>query len=365
MLLTAVSMMLFPLSITAQFYTIQKEDNKEANTKLDENQNQDDISTEDYFYAAQDSMRTAKDQKKKKSEDDFQNFFSSTEGHEVSIEKDIPVFVNLKDSLLFGLIKDRMDVCLPLDYISVNSKYGYRRDPFSKCIKFHDGIDLQCYMQQVYSMLPGKVTKVAYGKKGYGNYVVMDYRHIQVLYGHLSMITVREGDKVYAGTIVGISGNSGKSSGPHLHIKISANGKSLNPAPFIAYLNKYITGLQDKITYVRFGIKPPKELNIESLYEALRKYNVMFPKIVVAQALLETGYFTSDVCLNYNNLFGLRRPSDGAYYQFTNWEQSVKAYKDYVQYKYHGGDYLRFLQNIGYAEDPTYIYKVRSISNAL
>jgi hypothetical protein len=56
------------------------------------------------------------------------DFFTTTEGHEISIEKDIPVFVNVKDSLLFGLIKERMDVCLPLDFISVTSLYGFRND---------------------------------------------------------------------------------------------------------------------------------------------------------------------------------------------------------------------------------------------
>jgi hypothetical protein len=318
---------------------------------------------EDFFYAYQDSMKVRS--KEDKADIEFTDFFSTTEGHEISIEKDIPVFVNVKDSMLFGLIKERMDVCLPLDFISVTSRYGIRADPFKKCSTFHDGIDLECNMSHVYSMLPGRVVKVVYSKKGYGNHIIIDHGHIQCLYGHLAAITVREGDDVYAGTIVAISGNTGKSTGPHLHIKISANGKSLNPTPFIAYLNKYITGLRDKIAYLRFGTRPPKELNINNLYQALDRYGVAFPKIVVAQALLETGYFTSNVCLNYNNLFGLRRPSDGSYYRFANWEESVKAYKDYVQYKYKGGDYFRFLGHIGYAKDPKYLYKVKSISSSL
>ena len=64
-------------------------------------------------------------------------------------------------------------------------------------------------------------------------------------------------------------------------------------------------------------------------------------------------------------MFGLRRPSDGSYYRFNNWEESVKAYRDYVQYKYKGGDYFGFLNRIGYASDPNYLSKVRSISNLL
>lgn len=357
------AILLFPLTSRAQFYTIMREKevrNMEGKRNFQETKKE---SEEEYFYAYQDSMKSTL--KKDKEHDDLADFFSTAEGHEISIEKDVPVFVNVKDSLLFGLIKERMSVCLPLSFISVTSQYGYRKDPFRKCPTFHDGIDLECNMSHVYSMLPGRVTKVVYSRKGYGNHVILDYGHIQCLYGHLAAITVREGDEVYAGTVVGISGSTGKSTGPHLHIKISANGKSLNPAPFIAYLNRYITGLRDKIAYVRFGTRPPRELNIDNLYQTLDRYNIAFPKIVVAQALLETGYFTSNVCLNYNNLFGLRRPTEGTYYRFNNWEESVKAYKDYVQYKYRGGDYFKFLNRIGYAEDPNYLYKVKSISSSL
>lgn len=362
LLFVGVSFLSYPCQSWSQFYTIKRDNETEKNV-MNKPDSRTKKGEEDFFYAYQDSMKVRS--KEDKADIEFTDFFSTTEGHEISIEKDIPVFVNVKDSMLFGLIKERMDVCLPLDFISVTSRYGIRADPFKKCSTFHDGIDLECNMSHVYSMLPGRVVKVVYSKKGYGNHIIIDHGHIQCLYGHLAAITVRKGDDVYAGTIVAISGNTGKSTGPHLHIKISANGKSLNPTPFIAYLNKYITGLRDKIAYLRFGTRPPKELNINNLYQALDRYGVAFPKIVVAQALLETGYFTSNVCLNYNNLFGLRRPSDGSYYRFANWEESVKAYKDYVQYKYKGGDYFRFLGHIGYAKDPKYLYKVKSISSSL
>lgn len=357
-------MTLLPISAMAQFHTIVKEGSNQTKKKATTHKDVA-LNDEDYFFNYQDSVNRDESKTREEENSESVDFFNSTSGHEISIDRDVPLFVNARDSLVFGLIKERMSVCLPLDFISINSAYGFRRDPVSKCKKFHDGIDLKCNMQHVYSMLPGKVVKVVYSKKGYGNHVILDYGHIQCLYGHLAAITVQQGDAVYAGTIVGISGNTGKTTGPHLHIKIMAGKKSLNPTPFIAYLNKYITGLQDKLAYVRFGTRPPRELSIESLFDALAKYRVAFPKIVVAQALLETGYFTSNVCLNYNNLFGLRRPSDGTYYRFNNWEESVKAYKDYVQYKYRGGDYFRFLTRIGYAEDPTYIYMVRSITNSL
>lgn len=107
------------------------------------------------------------------------------------------------------------------------------------------------------------------------------------------------------------------------------------------------------------------ELTLDNLYKALDKEGVKFPKIVAAQALLETGNFGSKVCLELNNLFGLRRPSDGSYYAFNNWEESVVAYRDYVQYKYTDGDYYRFLKQIGYAEDKHYVEKVKRIADNL
>ena len=97
----------------------------------------------------------------------------------------------------------------------------------------------------------------------------------------------------------------------------------------------------------------------------LRQYDVKFPQIVVAQALLETGYFTSRACLENNNLFGLRRPSNGGYYSFSSWEESVKAYKDYVQYKYKGGNYYDFLNKIGYAEDENYVENIHRLTISL
>ena len=294
-----------------------------------------------------------------------EELFSPTSGLKVSIEKDVPVFVTVKDSIMAGLLHDRLNVCLPLDFLKVNSKYGYRQDPVLKCTKFHDGIDLKCSYDYVYSMLPATVKEVHHGNKGYGNYVILDYGIMECLYGHLSAIVVEEGEIIPAGSVVAISGNTGKSTGPHLHIRLRKNGKSVDPKPFISFLNDYIIRLQDKIAYVRDGIKPQQELNIQNLVTEMDRCGITNQRYVVAQALLETGYFTSRVCLECNNLFGLRRPSDGSYYEFDRWEESVKAYKDYVQYKYKGGDYLLFLKRIGYAEDPDYIVKVHQIAKTL
>ena len=353
-----ICFVLFPLSTWAQFYTIKKGGYINNGILQDE-----EIYDEEYFYAYLDSLKTGKIERKKQQES-TENISKDIE-RKVTIKKRFPLFINVRDSLLFSLIRNRSEICLPLDYINITSKYGLRKNPFKNCYSFHDGIDIECNLNYVYSMLPGRVLKVIHSNSGYGNHVVLEHGHIQCLYGHLDAINVIKGDSVKAGTIVGISGNTGRSTGPHLHVKLSSNGRSLNPASFIACLNKKITEIRNKIELMRFGSHPNKELNISNLYLALDRNGIIFPKIVIAQALLETGYFTSNICVNYNNLFGLRRPSDGSYYRFKNWEESVKAYKDYIQYKYRGGDYYKFLDKIGYAEDPKYLSKVKRISESL
>ena len=225
-----------------------------------------------------------------KPEQTEKELFTPTRGLRVCIEKDVPVFVSVQDSIMAGLLHDRLNVCLPLDFLKLNSQYGYRKDPIMKCKKFHDGIDLKCCYDYVYSMLPSTVKEVHHGNKGYGNYVILDHGVMECLYGHLSAIVVEEGDIIPAGAVVAISGNTGKSTGPHLHIRLRKDGNSVDPKPFISFLNDYIVRLQDKIAYIRDGIKPQKELNIQNLVAEMDKCGITNQRYVVAQALLETGY---------------------------------------------------------------------------
>ena len=101
---------------------------------------------------------------------------------------------------------------------------------------------------------------------------------------------------------------------------------------------------------------PP--LTIQNLIAEIEKNGIKYPKIVLAQAILETGWFKSPVCRNKHNLFGLTNPRTGKYYEFNHWTESVKAYYTKVQYRYKGGNYLLWLKKIGYAEDPGYIRAV-------
>ena len=108
----------------------------------------------------------------------------------------------------------------------------------------------------------------------------------------------------------------------------------------------------------KFFSQTPKE----GLEEALSYYGLKHKDIVYAQAILETGHFKSNVCLKYNNLFGLYNSKEKRYCKFEHWTESVVAYLDYVQYRYKPpNDYYKFLSDIGYAKDPNYINKLKGI----
>lgn len=100
----------------------------------------------------------------------------------------------------------------------------------------------------------------------------------------------------------------------------------------------------------------------DDLMVVLEYYNVKHKNIVYAQAILETGHFRSKVCREYNNLFGLYNSRSKDYYKFNHWSESVVAYLNYIQYRYKPpNDYYKFLEEIGYAEDPQYITKLKNI----
>ena len=115
------------------------------------------------------------------------------------------------------------------------------------------------------------------------------------------------------------------------------------------------TEQQNKTDYITKSENNLPELTIPNLYKEIIRNGILYPKIVLAQSILETGWFRSSVCRNKHNLFGLTNPRTGKYYEFNHWTESVQAYYTNVQYKYNGGNYLLWLEDIGYAEDSRYI----------
>ena len=125
------------------------------------------------------------------------------------------------------------------------------------------------------------------------------------------------------------------------------------------------TELQKKTDDITKSENHLPELTIPNLYKEIIRNGILYPKIVLAQAILETGWFRSSVCRNKHNLFGLTNPRTGKYHEFNHWTESVRAYYTKVQYKYTGGNYLLWLDEIGYAEDPNYLVEIISILKML
>lgn len=129
---------------------------------------------------------------------------------------------------------------LPLEGFLMTSSYGYRSDPFSGERKFHRGIDLKTNRSEVLSMLHGKVIGVGYNPL-LGNFIKVQHGKYETVYGHLSQIWVSKGYNVLPGSVIGISGSTGKATGDHLHLTIKKGAEYINPALFIQMLSKLFT----------------------------------------------------------------------------------------------------------------------------
>ena len=100
----------------------------------------------------------------------------------------------------------------------------------------------------------------------------------------------------------------------------------------------------------------------EGIDEALIYYDIKYPDIVKAQAILETGNYTSNLCINHNNLFGLYDSKNKRYYSYKHWYESIKDYKKLIQSKYDNNKYYyEFLEDIKYASDKKYVSKLKEI----
>ncbi len=116
----------------------------------------------------------------------------------------------------------------------ISSYYGYRRDPFTGKRAFHSGIDIVArYGSPVRATADGVVYRVGYAR-ALGRYVKIRHKHgFMTVYGHLRKYVVKRGERVKKGDIIGYVGNTGRSTGPHVHYEIRRWGRSLNPLRFI------------------------------------------------------------------------------------------------------------------------------------
>lgn len=112
------------------------------------------------------------------------------------------------------------------------SGYGWRIDPVYKIQKFHEGMDFTCPVgTEVHVTGDGVVELVDFSYGGYGNEIIVNHGYgYRTRYAHLTRAKVTPGQKVKRGDVIGLTGNTGKSTGPHLHYEVLKGGGPVNPA---------------------------------------------------------------------------------------------------------------------------------------
>ncbi|MCE2757075.1 MAG: peptidoglycan DD-metalloendopeptidase family protein [Chitinophagaceae bacterium] len=120
------------------------------------------------------------------------------------------------------------------DLDRVSSGFGYRIDPLYKTVKFHPGLDFTAPQgTPVYATADGVIRVAGNLGNGYGNHIVIDHGYsYNTLYGHLYRLKVKRGQAVKRGEVIGYVGNTGKSTGPHLHYEVIKGRKHLDPIYF-------------------------------------------------------------------------------------------------------------------------------------
>jgi len=116
-------------------------------------------------------------------------------------------------------------------FVRITSHFGTRR------FRFHYGVDLKLQVgDTIYASFSGKVRIIDYERRGYGHYVVLRHNNgLETVYAHLSRVLVSHDQIVCSGTPIALGGNTGRSTGPHLHYEIRYLGNAINPVKLIDF----------------------------------------------------------------------------------------------------------------------------------
>lgn len=155
---------------------------------------------------------------------------------------------------------DNMAACIPSvppinpdrSTYRLSSSFGYRSDPFTGKSKRHTGMDFATPVgNRIYSTADGVVENIKVDRFGYGKYVIVDHGFgYKTRYAHMSEIAVEPGTAVKRGQFIGYSGNSGRSSGPHVHYEVMYKGNYVNP---IRYMDLDMTSEEYSLLVERAG----------------------------------------------------------------------------------------------------------------
>lgn len=134
-------------------------------------------------------------------------------------------------------------ITYPLKSIKVTSPYGYRRDPFTGKLSWHNGLDLRAKNEPAYSMMEGIVEKTGYDSRS-GNYIILRHADFTISYCHLSKVHIAPGTLVFADTIIGRSGSTGRTTGEHLHLTVKYKKAYLNPKILLVKIGEYALSIK-------------------------------------------------------------------------------------------------------------------------
>lgn len=127
----------------------------------------------------------------------------------------------------------------PLKKMIPTSQFGMRIHPISGTRKMHTGIDLKAFYEPVYSIADGVVKHAGWGDKE-GYFVIINHGEVKSVYCHLSKISVTKGTVVKAGDVVGVSGNTGSSTGPHLHFGVKWREARIDPEYYLRTIDWFL-----------------------------------------------------------------------------------------------------------------------------
>lgn len=285
-------------------------------------------------------------------------------------------------------IERYLSVCYPLKNIKVTSQYGKRKDPFSSRVIQHKGLDLQANYDTVYAMFDGVVTDIQ-KENNAGLTLVLQHGKYTIIYCHLSKINVQQGDSIFAGEAVAVSGNSGKrTTGPHLHISVKYGQKPESPYSLLRYVQMirqeaYLALVGDNQTDTNMELSPQDfiEAYAPIAMEQQKKYGIP-SSVTLSQMAFESAWGQSDLARKGHNFFGIKCSqewlNEGKAYSlhdddkpkekfcnYVNVRQSVEhhskvlmgeRYKQCRQFKatdYH--NWLLSIKRAGYATNKNYV----------
>lgn len=174
------------------------------------------------------------------------------------------VLDSFPDEVRLQLVKDSTGFCFPIKNV-ITSPYGWRE----RWNRPHRGVDIALRTgDKIYCCFDG-IVRIARPMGAYGNLVVVrHYNGLETVYGHLSKIYVKPKQKVTAGTVLGLGGSTGRSTGPHLHFEVRFQYEAFDPEWILDFKTYTLRTKKLYLDRTYFGIRKPRNKNEVAVYKA-------------------------------------------------------------------------------------------------